>query len=447
VQQLTLALNGDPRPPLLKWAGGKRWLVPQMEALWAPHRGRRLVEPFVGSMAIALGLQPRRALLNDTNPHLINFYCWLQKGLMIDIAMANDRDLYYRHRERFNELIRRGEGDSQEAAELFYYLNRTCYNGLCRFNTRGEFNVPFGRYKTINYTEDFRMYKEILADWELTSGDFTQIAVQADDFIYADPPYDVEFTNYSPGGFSWEDQVRLAEWLARHPGPVVASNQATPRVMDLYRRLGFATETVEAPRRISCTGDRTPAPEMVAVKGTGGSAVRVPIRPPDPPAATEIPPPPPPERATRPERGGQSSPGSTATGSVLESMLLPVLAKNGYVFQSQVVVGTNLGGGKHRVDVLVETPKGATIPISLKWQQVKGTAEQKVPYEIINLIRAIKAGAGRFPYAYLVIGGMGWSGLKQVYLSHELRDYIRDYNLVRIVSLEDFIARANRKAL
>lgn len=444
MQQLTLALNGDPRPPLLKWAGGKRWLVPRMEALWAAHRQRRLVEPFVGSMAIALGVQPQRALLNDTNPHLINFYRWLQKGLTIDIEMANDRDLYYRHRQRFNELIQRGEGDSQEAAELFYYLNRTCYNGLCRFNNQGEFNVPFGRYKTINYTEDFRMYKAILAGWELISGDFTAIKVEADDFIYADPPYDVEFTNYSPGGFSWEDQERLAAWLAQHPGPVVASNQATPRIMDLYQRLGFATEVVDAPRRIACNGDRTPAPEMLAVKEAGRTVRAAPILAPAPAPAL---PPTIPARATRPARSSEASPGSTATGSVLESMVLPVLAKNGYSFQSQVIVGTNLGEGKHRVDVLVETPKGAIIPISLKWQQVKGTAEQKVPYEIINLIRAVKASEGRFPYAYLVIGGTGWSGLKQVYLAHGLREYIRDYSLVRIVSLEDFIARANRKAL
>jgi DNA adenine methylase len=253
--------------PPLKWAGGKRWLVPALRHLWASQSHRRLVEPFVGGMAVTLGLLPRAALLNDSNPHLINFYRWLQRGLVMHIEMANDKDLFYRHRKRFNYLISTGEGASQEAAELFYYLNRTCFNGLCRFNSQGQFNVPFGRYKTINYAADFSPYADVLADWTFGSGDFTDVALAPHDFVYADPPYDVEFTTYSPGGFSWQDQVRLAEWLAVHPGPVVASNQATTRVLDLYTSLGFRIEIVAAPRMISCNGDRTPAREMIATRG------------------------------------------------------------------------------------------------------------------------------------------------------------------------------------
>ena len=82
--------------PPLKWAGGKRWLVPFLEPLWQPHRERRLVEPFCGGLAVALGLRPERALLNDVNPHVINFYRWLQRGLRIDLPMENDETLYYR---------------------------------------------------------------------------------------------------------------------------------------------------------------------------------------------------------------------------------------------------------------------------------------------------------------------------------------------------------------
>lgn len=256
----------DLAPPL-KWAGGKRWLVPLLRPIWRRHSHRRLVEPFVGGMAVALGLLPDSALLNDSNPHLINFYLWLKKGLRIQIQMANDPELYYRHRKRFNELIQTGASDSREAAELFYYLNRTGYNGLCRFNSRGEFNVPFGRYKTINYTYDFIAYAEMLKNWEFTAGDFSQLCLNPDDFVYADPPYDVEFTSYSAGGFSWDDQLRLAEWLANHPGPVVASNQATERILDLYSSYHFDIRIVSAPRMISCTGDRTPAREMLATKG------------------------------------------------------------------------------------------------------------------------------------------------------------------------------------
>jgi DNA adenine methylase len=218
-------------------------------------------------MAVALGLQPPRALLNDTNPHLVNFYRWVQHGLMISIEMKNDRELYYRHRQRFNALALAGGADTAEAAALFYYLNRTGFNGLCRFNRRGGFNVPFGRYAKINYTTDFTPYQAALRHWRFTHGDFSKLEMPQDAFIYADPPYDVEFTAYSPGGFGWDDQVRFAEWLALHPGPVVASNQATERVLALYRRLGFAIKTLEAPRLIASNGDRRRAQEMLATRG------------------------------------------------------------------------------------------------------------------------------------------------------------------------------------
>lgn len=254
------------RPPL-KWAGGKRWLVPHLQPLWEAHRHRRLVEPFCGGLAITLGLLPERALLNDANPHLINFYRWLQRGLIIPWAMRNDREAYYEARERFNRLIREGQWRSAEAAGLFYYLNRTGYNGLCRFNRAGFFNVPFGRYRTVAYESDFRAYRPLLERWEFTSLPFDELPVAPDDFIYADPPYDVEFTHYAAGGFGWADQVALAEWLARHPGPVVASNQATERIIRLYERLGFTLRFLSAPRLISCTGDRSPAREILAVRG------------------------------------------------------------------------------------------------------------------------------------------------------------------------------------
>jgi DNA adenine methylase len=84
--------------------------------------------------------------------------------------------------------------------------------------------------------------------------------------VYADPPYDVEFTTYSPGGFSWEDQERTAQFLADHDGPVVISNQATPKIIELYEGLGFELSYLPGPRRISCTGDRTAAREVLAVK-------------------------------------------------------------------------------------------------------------------------------------------------------------------------------------
>jgi DNA adenine methylase len=253
------------RPPL-KWAGGKRWQVPHLRPLWEPHTRSRLVEPFCGGLAVTLGLLPERALLNDANPHLINFYCWLQKGLKTDLKMENNERLFYRQRIRFNELVADGQEETAEGAALFYYLNRTGFNGLCRFNSKGEFNVPFGKYARIGYTHDFMQYKDAFQDWKFTHSDFETIRLARNDFVYADPPYDVDFTTYSKGGFSWEDQVRTAEWLARHKGPVILVNQATPRIGELYRKLGYDLRFLDAPRRISCNGDRTPAQEILATR-------------------------------------------------------------------------------------------------------------------------------------------------------------------------------------
>ncbi len=254
------------KPPL-KWAGGKRWLLPHLLPLWAPYTGSRLVEPLCGGLAVTMGLVPASALLNDVNPHLINFFLWLQKGLQIKLKMENDKSLYYEHRTRFNELIKAGKEKTKEAAELFYYLNRTGYNGLCRFNQKGEYNVPFGSYKKINYTRDYQAYKEMFSPWTFSCKEFDQLKLGADDFIYADPPYDVEFTSYSKDGFTWEDQIRLVKWLVKHPGPVVLSNQATERVVELYEGYGFNIEYYDAPRRISCTGDRSPTKEVLATRG------------------------------------------------------------------------------------------------------------------------------------------------------------------------------------
>ena len=256
----------DLRPPL-KWAGGKRWLIPEFQRVWARYPGRRLVEPFCGGLATTLATMPERALVNDINPHPINCYRWIQRGLQTETPFLNDRATFYRYRARFNALVHSGKERSKEAAELFYYLNRTCYNGLCRFNQRGEFNVPYGKYRTIHYILDFTLYARAIKNWTFMTGDFEQVPLEPDDFVYADPPYDVQFRQYSKEGFSWEDQVRLVDWLVAHPGPVLLSNEATERVTRLYRSRGFELKYLSAPRRISCNGDRTPAREVLAMRG------------------------------------------------------------------------------------------------------------------------------------------------------------------------------------
>lgn len=254
------------KPPL-KWAGGKRWLLPHLKPIWELHRRRRLVEPFCGGLAVSAGLLPDGAILNDINPHLINFYQWLKRGFVIEIFMDNEENCYYTYREQFNKLIKDGLGNTKQAAEFFYYLNRTGYNGLCRLNSSGEFNVPFGKYNQIKYMRDFTYYKELFAKWEFTAIDFEGLKLKKDDFVYADPPYDVEFTQYVQENFLWEDQERLVRWLSKHTGPVILSNQATPRIIDLYKKFKFELQFLPAPRRISCNGDRTPATEVLAIKG------------------------------------------------------------------------------------------------------------------------------------------------------------------------------------
>lgn len=253
------------RPPL-KWAGGKRWQLPHLRDYWQPESHRRLVEPFCGGLAVALGLAPVQALLNDVNPHLINFYRQLKRGLISDLRQDNKSTLFYTYRKEFNQLLKEGKSNTPQAAMLFYYLNRTGYNGLCRFNRSGEFNVPFGSYLNITYKTDFLEYRDVFANWKFMNVHFQKIPLQPDDFVYADPPYDVEFRQYSKDGFGWEEQEKTARWLAGHPGPVILSNQATARIVKLYRELGYGIKFLHAPRRISCTGDRTPAEEVLAIR-------------------------------------------------------------------------------------------------------------------------------------------------------------------------------------
>ncbi len=135
-------------------------------------------------------------------------------------------------------------------------------------------------------------------------------------------------------------------------------------------------------------------------------------------------------------------PRDTRTGAVLEDLILPALSKGGYKFQRQVLVGTRPGGGVHKIDVLAEDERGHTYLISLKWQQVGGTAEQKVPFELICLTDIIKRNPDRFHAAYLVLGGTGWK-LKDFYLNGGLNEFIIDARLVHLIGLEAFVARAN----
>jgi len=259
----------------LKWAGGKRWIVPTLSDLYANYRTHRFVEPFCGGLSATLGVQPYAALAADTLVPLINFWQQLQRGLEIP-AWPNTKDDFLRLRARFNEISKQ---PTVEAAALFYYLNRTGFNGLCRFNSKGGFNVPHGGGETgTNKLTPLADYRDTLAAVEFACADYktTLARCSADDFIYADPPYDTEFTAYSPGGFSWADQVRLARLLADAPCPVVVSNQATDRIVRLYTDLGFSVSFRDVRRSIrshTVEGGKTPARQAKEIVATKSVAV------------------------------------------------------------------------------------------------------------------------------------------------------------------------------
>jgi len=263
--------------PALKYAGSKRWLVPRLVEMFESHK--RLVEPFVGSMAVALGLQPETALLADSNPHIINFHRRLRNATPFTIPMVNDERFYYSQRSVFNALQDLCGAFTVEAAEIFYYLNRTCFNGLCRFNKAGKFNVPFGKYAEITYRRDFSEYAPFVSRWAIRcqAWQHTLSEAQSGDFVFADPPYDGTFDTYSGEEFSWKQQEALATALAKHDGPVVATNSATERVLNIYKAHGFDIELVSVKRSINANGDRTPAQEMLATKNIERSSAVVAI--------------------------------------------------------------------------------------------------------------------------------------------------------------------------
>ena len=139
------------------------------------------------------------------------------------------------------------------------------------------------------------------------------------------------------------------------------------------------------------------------------------------------------------------SPRDTSTGAVLEAMILPALRNGGYTHQTQINIGQRIGGRRHMVDVLAEKD-GEHFPISLKWQQVSGTAEQKIPFEVICLAEAVVQSQSKFTKAYLVLGGEGWS-LRDFYTQGGLEKHLEYADAVDILTLEGFVARANQGKL
>jgi DNA adenine methylase len=240
--------------PFLKWAGGKTLVVPRIRAALDAVGADRLVEPFVGSGAVFLNLPRfRRLLLADANADLVALYSFVhtEPDALVDAARAlftaanNTRTSYDRLRAELNAAP---VGDLRRAAR-FIYLNRHGFNGLCRYNASGGFNVPFGRYKAPGFPEaELRAMHARLAEAEqveILNVDFRAVfeeRLEDGDVVYADPPYvplsaAASFTSYSADGFGTADQQALADAArvaAARGIPVLLSNHDTPAVRDLY---------------------------------------------------------------------------------------------------------------------------------------------------------------------------------------------------------------------
>ncbi|WP_027416760.1 DNA adenine methylase [Aneurinibacillus terranovensis] len=251
--------------PFLKWAGGKRQLLPEI-IKYIPANIDTYYEPFVGAGAVLLHLQPDKAVSNDINSELINTYQVVRDhidDLIADLSKhVNDKDYFYRIRE----LDRKEEFKfltPVERASRMIYLNKTCFNGLFRVNSQGQFNVPFGNYKNPSIVNEkvLRAVHDYLvnADVKFLNGDFAEAVEGAKkgDFVYFDPPYDPvsdtsSFTSYSLHRFDAKQQIRLKELfdeLNDRGCRVMLSNSTTPFIKDLYK--DYHVKIVGAKRNIN----------------------------------------------------------------------------------------------------------------------------------------------------------------------------------------------------
>lgn len=262
---------------ILKWAGSKVGIMEQLR----PHlpKTKCLVEPFAGSCAVMMNTDYEQYIIADVNNDLITMYQQIASD-NIDEVIRTACSLfeleavesgYYIERDFFNKS--KHVLQPEYIAAYFIYLNRHCYNGLCRYNKSGGFNVPCGNYKKTYFPEDeIRAFsaKANKADIKCQGWAATLLQTCSADGIYCDPPYmGTGFTQYHTEGFNDADQVALAEALqalhATKGNPVTVSNSLAAK--ELYVDLGFTIYEIEAPRTISANGNRKKATEIIAVLG------------------------------------------------------------------------------------------------------------------------------------------------------------------------------------
>lgn len=250
----------------LKWAGGKYGLIEPITALLP--EGNKLIEPFVGAGSVFLNTNYDKYILNDVNPDLINLFKIVKRRprRFIDDAARlftlrnNTADAYYSLREQFNQC-----SDLYQRALLFLYLNRHGYNGLCRYNLSGHFNVPFGRYSRPYFPQaELEFFAEKAQQAVFTCMSFEQVFRRArkGDVVYCDPPYaplstTANFTSYASGGFNLEHQHELARRAAhtahKRGIPVLISNHDTELTRLLYQDADI--QSLQVARFISPKGD------------------------------------------------------------------------------------------------------------------------------------------------------------------------------------------------
>jgi DNA adenine methylase len=260
-----------PLKPFLKWAGGKRQLIPKILTHYLPPNfdpqgSQGYFEPFIGGGAMLFALQPRQAHIGDRNPELINCYQTIRDRLpelITELAThRNEAEYYYTVRQWDREADFDRRSAASRAARLIF-LNKTCYNGLFRVNNQGQFNVPFGRYRnpkildlaTLTEIQDYLQKAAV----EIDRRDFqeTVATAQAGDFVYFDPPYDpvsdtASFTGYGAGGFDRTQQIRLRDTFAELDQRgcfVLLSNSHTEFITELYQ--GYPISTIAATRAIN----------------------------------------------------------------------------------------------------------------------------------------------------------------------------------------------------
>lgn len=276
-------VSGLSAKPFLKWVGGKQQLLSQFEPYF-PANFQRYFEPFAGGGAVFFhlwnaGKLPQAVFLFDNNEELINVYRMVRDKVedLIRLLAAHQeshsREYYYRMRALDRENLHLGD---EERAARTIYLNRTCYNGLYRVNSRAQFNVPMGRYKNpqILYEKGLRAASAALQGSAIEVFDFREMAnlAQPGDFFYFDPPYDplsktASFTGYTANSFKDEDQQALAEvfgQLAAKGCFCMLSNSCTPFILELYQN--FRTEIVQAKRAVNSDANgRGNIPEVVVL--------------------------------------------------------------------------------------------------------------------------------------------------------------------------------------